>query len=109
MQFEDSKVILFHGVLDLRKGAAGLLALVDDPEPHTWYLFSKLFAHADEARAPEQLWGLDGDSPFKSRGITAGWSIVAALRFSMQLRQRTCVRKRSQRFTINLFLCFHFQ
>lgn len=40
MQFEDSKVVLFHGVVDLRKGAAGLVALVDDPEPHTWYLFS---------------------------------------------------------------------
>lgn len=40
MQFEDSKVVLFHGVVDLRKGAAGLVALVDDPERHTWYLFS---------------------------------------------------------------------
>ena len=40
MQFDQSKVILFHGVVDLRKGAAGLLALVDDPQPRTWYLFS---------------------------------------------------------------------
>lgn len=40
MQFEFSKVVLFHGVVDLRKGAAGLVALVDDPESDTWYLFS---------------------------------------------------------------------
>jgi hypothetical protein len=40
MEFEDSKVVFFHGVVDLRKGAAWLVALVDDPEPHTWYLFS---------------------------------------------------------------------
>ena len=40
MQFENSKVILFHGVVDLRKGGAGLMALVDDPQPGTWYLFS---------------------------------------------------------------------
>ena len=40
MQFKDSKVVLFRGVVDLRKGAAGLVALVDNPEPHTWYLFS---------------------------------------------------------------------
>jgi hypothetical protein len=40
MQFDQSKVILFHGVVDLRKGAAGLVALVDDPQPGTWYLFS---------------------------------------------------------------------
>lgn len=40
MQFENSKVILFHGVVDLRKGGAGLMALVDDPQPDTWYLFS---------------------------------------------------------------------
>ena len=35
MQFDKSKVVLFHGVVDLRKGAAGLVALVDDPEPGT--------------------------------------------------------------------------
>lgn len=40
MQFDQSKVILFHGVVDLRKGSAGLVALVDDPQPETWYLFS---------------------------------------------------------------------
>jgi len=40
MQFENSKVILFHGVVDLRNGGAGLMALVDDPQPGTWYLFS---------------------------------------------------------------------
>ncbi|HAV12493.1 MAG TPA: hypothetical protein DCX06_03200 [Opitutae bacterium] len=40
MQFKDSKVVLFHGVVDLRKGAAGLVGLIDNPEPQTWYLFS---------------------------------------------------------------------
>lgn len=40
MQFDKSKIVLFHGVVDLRKGAAGLLALVDTPEPRIWYLFS---------------------------------------------------------------------
>ncbi len=33
MQFEDNQVVLFHGVVDLRKGASGLMALVDDPKP----------------------------------------------------------------------------
>lgn len=40
MDFEKSKVVLFHGVVDLRKGAAGLLGLIDQPERGTWYLFS---------------------------------------------------------------------
>lgn len=40
MQFDKSKVVLFHGVVDLRKGDSGLIALVDDPELETWYLFS---------------------------------------------------------------------
>jgi hypothetical protein len=40
MHFNKSKVVLFHGVVDLRKGASGLMALVDDAEPGTWYLFS---------------------------------------------------------------------
>lgn len=40
MHFEDNQVVLFHGVVDLRKGASGLMALVDDPKPGTWYLFS---------------------------------------------------------------------
>jgi hypothetical protein len=40
MQFDQSKVILFHGVVDLRKGAAGLVALIEDPQLRTWYLFS---------------------------------------------------------------------
>ena len=40
MLFEGSKVILCHGVVDLRKGAAGLMSLVAEPEPGTWYLFS---------------------------------------------------------------------
>ena len=38
MLFEGSKVILCHGVVDLRKGAAGLMSLVAEPEPGTWYL-----------------------------------------------------------------------
>lgn len=33
-------MILCHGVVDLRKGAAGLLSLVPEPERGTWYLFS---------------------------------------------------------------------
>ena len=40
MLFEGEKVILFHGVVDLRKGVTGLLSLLDQPEPGTWYLFS---------------------------------------------------------------------
>ena len=40
MLFEGDKVILCHGVVDLRKGAAGLLSLISAPEPGTWYLFS---------------------------------------------------------------------
>ena len=40
MLFEGDKVILCHGVVDLRKGAAGLLSLVPAPERGTWYLFS---------------------------------------------------------------------
>jgi hypothetical protein len=40
MQFENTKIILCHGVADLRKGAAGLLSLMDQPERDTWYLFS---------------------------------------------------------------------
>ncbi len=32
MQFEGSDVVLFHGVVDLRKGAAGLLSLIEEPE-----------------------------------------------------------------------------
>lgn len=40
MQFKESKVILFHGVVDLRKGASGLIALIEDPHPGIWYLFS---------------------------------------------------------------------
>jgi len=40
MQFEGEKVILCHGVVDLRKGASGLLALVELPETGVWYLFS---------------------------------------------------------------------
>ncbi len=40
MLFEGEKIILCHGVVDLRKGAAGLLALLDEPERGTWYLFS---------------------------------------------------------------------
>ena len=35
MQFEDNQVVLFHGVVDLRKGASGLMALVDDPKVNT--------------------------------------------------------------------------
>lgn len=40
MQFEGCDVVLFHGVVDLRKGAAGLLGLIEKPEFGTWYLFS---------------------------------------------------------------------
>ena len=40
MLFEGDKVILCHGVVDLRKGAAGLLSFVPEPERGTWYLFS---------------------------------------------------------------------
>ena len=40
MDFEKSRVVLFHGVVDLRKGASGLLGLIDEPEAGTWYLFS---------------------------------------------------------------------
>ncbi len=35
MLFEGDKVILCHGVVDLRKGAIGLLSLVPEPEPST--------------------------------------------------------------------------
>lgn len=43
MQFENNineKFIICHGVVDLRKGSAGLLALIDNPQRGTWYLFS---------------------------------------------------------------------
>lgn len=40
MLFEGDKVILCHGVVDLRKGASGLLSLLDSPEAGTWYMFS---------------------------------------------------------------------
>ena len=40
MQFEGEKVILCHGVVDLRKGASGLLSLVPEVERGTWYMFS---------------------------------------------------------------------
>ena len=39
MEFEDAKIILCHGVVDLRKGPAGLLALISEPVPGVWYLF----------------------------------------------------------------------
>jgi hypothetical protein len=29
MQFEDNQVVLFHGVVDLRKGASGLKVLIE--------------------------------------------------------------------------------
>lgn len=40
MLFEGDKVILCHGVVDLRKGAVGLLSLIPEPEVGTWYMFS---------------------------------------------------------------------
>ena len=40
MEFKESEVVLFHGVVDLRKGAPGLLGLVDNPKSGVWYLFS---------------------------------------------------------------------
>lgn len=39
MLFEGDKVILCHGVVDLRKGPAGLLALVPRPKTGVWYMF----------------------------------------------------------------------
>lgn len=40
MYFESEEVIICHGVVDLRKGAPGLLALVKPIERGKWYLFS---------------------------------------------------------------------
>ena len=40
MHFEGEEVVICHGVVDLRKGASGLLALIKDVEPGKWYLFS---------------------------------------------------------------------
>lgn len=40
MQFEGEKVILCHGVVDLRKGASGLLSLIPEVERGTWYMFA---------------------------------------------------------------------
>jgi hypothetical protein len=40
MVFGDKKVVLCHGVADLRKGAAGLLTLLEVYELDVWYLFS---------------------------------------------------------------------
>lgn len=40
MQFEGKEVVICHGVVDLRKGALGLMALVTDAELGKWYLFS---------------------------------------------------------------------
>ena len=40
MFFGDKKVVLCHGVADLRKGSAGLLALLGLYEVDVWYLFS---------------------------------------------------------------------
>lgn len=42
MRFEGEAVIVCHGVvgLRLRRGAAGLLSLLDQPEQGVWYLFS---------------------------------------------------------------------
>jgi len=40
MQFENEKCILSHGIADLRKGALGLLGLIEAPERDVWYLFS---------------------------------------------------------------------
>ena len=40
MRFEGEKVILCHGVVDLRKGASGLLSLVPEVERGTWYMFA---------------------------------------------------------------------
>ena len=108
MQFKDSKVVLFHGVVDLRKGAAGLVALVDDPEPHTWYLFSNrsrtLMKCVRLDRSGERWERVDSN-----KDIIAGLSVVVALRFWMRMQQRICVRERNLKFTINLFLCFHLQ
>lgn len=40
MDISQEKVVLFHGVVDLRKGASGLLAVVGSVESDTLYLFS---------------------------------------------------------------------
>ena len=40
MVFGDKQVVLCHGVADLRKGAAGLLALLELAQVDVWYLFS---------------------------------------------------------------------
>ncbi len=40
MVFENKKVVLCHGVADLRKGAAGLLSFLEIAEEGVWYLFS---------------------------------------------------------------------
>lgn len=40
LKFEGRKVILLHGVVDLRKGAVGILALVPEVEENAWYMCS---------------------------------------------------------------------
>ena len=40
MHFDGDDIVICHGVVDLRKGAGGLHALVRDPRPGAWYLFS---------------------------------------------------------------------
>ena len=40
MLFDGEDIVICHGVVDLRKGAGGLLALVTNARPRAWYLFS---------------------------------------------------------------------
>jgi len=40
MLFGEKPVVLCHGVADLRKGASGLLSLLEIYEEDVWYLFS---------------------------------------------------------------------
>ena len=40
MHFEGEEVVICHGVVDLRKGAPGLMAMVKHIERGKWYLFS---------------------------------------------------------------------
>ena len=56
MLFEGDPVILCHGVVDLRKGAAGLLSLVPEPERGTWHLFSNRSRGRIKCVRTESVW-----------------------------------------------------
>ena len=80
MQFDKSKVILFHGVVDLRKSAAGLVALVDDPQPGTWYFFSNRTRRLMKCVRLDRS-GVWMDPTLEARALPAGSSAVGALQF----------------------------